>query len=95
MVNDLVQRIVILSALFVSYMVNNKCAKNANSGESHYYLHICSHGAESYQPFIITTEVYRISIHQANPVCDAKAKSTAHFHEYVEHHQAYKYFSRR
>lgn len=94
MVNYLVQRIVILSALFVSYMVNNKCAKNANSGTSHYYLHSCSHVAEAYQPFIITTEVYCIAIHQANPVCYAVAKSTAHFHENVEHHQADKYFSR-
>lgn len=93
MVNYLVQRIVILSALFVSYMVNNKCAKNANSGTSHYYLHSCSHGAEAYQPFVIATEVYRIAIHQPNPVCYAKSKSIAHFHKDVEHHQADKNFS--
>ena len=87
MVNDLVQRIVILSALFVSYMVNNKCTKNTNSGTSHYYLHSCSNTSEAYQPFVVTAEVYRISVYQPNPVGDAVSKHAAHFHKNVEHHQ--------
>ena len=92
MVNYLVQRIVILSALFVSYMVNNKCTKNGTPGTSHYYLHSCSHGAEAYQPFVIATEAYCIAINQPNPMCYAVAKRTAHFHENVEHNQTDKYF---
>ena len=87
MVNDLVQRIVILSALFVSYMVNNKCTKNTNSGTSHYYLHSCSHRAESYQPFIITAEVYRITVYQPNPMGDAVSKNAARLHKDIEDHQ--------
>lgn len=87
MVNDLVQRIVILSALFIFKMVYHKCTKDANTDASHYYLHRCSNTSEAYQPFVVTAEVYRISVYQPNPVGDAVSKHAAHFHKNVEHHQ--------
>lgn len=80
MVNDLVQRIVILSALFIFKMVYHKCTKDANTDARHYYLHGCSNAPEAYQPFIVTAEVYRITIYQPNPVGDAVAKNAACFH---------------
>lgn len=93
MVNDLVQTIVILSALFIFKVVNNKCTKNTNTDASHYYLHCCSNASEPYQPFIITAEVYSIAVYQPNPMCDAVSKNAARFHKDIEHHQSDEYFS--
>ena len=87
MVNDLVQRIVILSALFIFKMVYHKCTKDANTDASHYYLHSCSNTSEAYQPFVVAAEVNCISIYQPNPVGDAVSKHAARFHKNVEHHQ--------